>query len=365
MHIPAWIKTNLEDKKAHGNFRVLTSSHYELASNFGSNDYLALATHPEVVSALNQSTSVGACCSRLAGGNCEASSLLEQELAQYFCFESALLFSSGFLANLGLLSNIVRSEDIVFSDKYIHASLIEGVRLANCKHYRFKHNDLEHLESFLVRENQKRNVGQHFYIVVESLYSMNGDSPDLIQLSALSKKYNCTLIIDEAHAVGVFANGLSSAISKDNVIITATCSKAFGTYGGFICGPSWLKEFLINSSRSLIYNTALPHALIKATRKSLEVIAKNKNLGVTLLDNAKFFREKLSLASMGYGQIVSIELPSSEAATDLSKKLQQAGFFVPAIRPPTVRQPLLRISISLHHKEDNLIKLSQILNGLL
>lgn len=365
MQILPWIKSDLAERKLVANYRELTANNFILSHNFGSNDYLALSTHPDVVTAFNDTSRVGSCSSRLAGGGSEDNLLLEQELAEYFEFESALLFSSGFLANLGLISSLVRREDVVFSDKLIHASLIEGIRLSGAEHFRFKHNDIAHLEDFLKSKSLKRIEGQNFFIVVESLYSMNGDSPDLEAISALSKKYNCILIVDEAHAIGVFKNGLSNQIDKDNLIITATFSKALGTYGGMVCGPKWLKEFLTNTSRALIYNTALPNSIVKATRKSLQIISNETTLGSELLSRSKTFRENLTVPTLGSAQIVSLEFETSNEVVEVSKKIKAAGYFVPAIRPPTVQKALLRISLSLHHSQENLAQLSTLLKGIL
>lgn len=363
MQIPSWIKRELEEKTSRGNYRNLKTNDFNLSSNYGSNDYLALSINSEVLSEFRNAKSVGVCASRLMGSDFGEAALLEEDLARYFEFETTLLYSSGFLANLGLVSAVVRRDDLVFSDKHIHASLNEGIRLAGAKHFRFRHSDLEHLEDFLQRESKKRKAEQHFYIVVESLYSMEGDTPDISQLSILARKYNCFLIIDESHAVGVFDHGLSSEISRENLILTATCSKAFGTYGGFVCGPKWLKELLVNSSRAFIYNTALPSAIIRATQKSLQIVRDNQSLGFELLKNAKNFRDNLNLSNNGSAQIVPIYLDSSEISLRISSDLKELGYLVPAIRPPTVKKAILRISLTLHHSKQDLVNLSSLIKS--
>ena len=187
-----------------------------------------------MVKELSNVKSAGSCSSRLISGNYEEYEILENKLANYLNFESCVYYSSGFMANLGLITALVRRSDIVVSDKFVHASLIEAIKLSGAKNYRFKHNDLNHCELFLKKIKRKEN--QNIFIIVESLYSMQGDSPDLNQILELIKKYDAYLIVDEAHALGVYGPGILET-RNDRIFMTATASKALGSYGGIVAGP--------------------------------------------------------------------------------------------------------------------------------
>lgn len=242
--------------------------------NFSSNDYLNLASYPQVLEAgINAASHFGsgARSSRLVTGNLTLHQELEELLADWSGFERVLLFPSGYQLNCTLLPAITRKTDIILADKQIHNSLITGCRLSQAKTYRFQHNDLNHLEDYLKKYNKS---GSHIFIIIESLYSMDGDSPDLEALRQLSDNYGAFLIVDEAHALGVFGvegKGLMGD-SSGIAIKIGTFGKAFGGGGAFFATNNSMAEYLINRMSGFIYTTGLAPFLVGAALKSLEKI---------------------------------------------------------------------------------------------
>lgn len=344
--------------------------------NLSSNDYLNLATDSRLIASAQSAVEqygVGVASSRLVSGNTQAHDELENVLAEYLNRESSVVFGAGYLANLSLLSTLISRNDFVVADKFIHASLIDGIKLCGAKLQRFHHNDLNHLKNILVEASKARKPDQRGFLVVESVYSMDGDVAPLVELAELANQYELCLIVDEAHALGVFGNcgiGLSEelGISADVQVVTGTLSKSFGSYGGFVGVDENVKRYIVNKARPLIYNTALAPALMVAGIKAIEIVRTEKTLGTELLKRAEFFRT--CLIKKGFigleksvSQIIPLVVGDNHKALALAEKLNAEGLFVTAIRSPTVPEGTarLRLSVTLAHSENDLEEIAEII----
>ncbi|MCL4139577.1 UNVERIFIED_CONTAM: hypothetical protein GTU68_012034, partial [Idotea baltica] len=275
--INKWLIEQIKRREALGLSRKAEFIECDSRFNFATNDYLALSKHPEVRSCLDNSTAVGASASRLVSGTKEAHIRCERMLAEMCQKESALLFGSGYHANLGLLQGLIRREDIVVADRLLHASMIDGIGLSKAEYRRFKHNDVDDLKNCLAKIREQSADNSRVFILTESIFSISGDRAPLAEIAEVAIEYDALLIVDEAHAFGVFGpdgGGLISelGISDKVFAITGSFAKAVGTYGGFIAGKEELKRFLLGSARAFIFSTALPPALVKASCRSLELI---------------------------------------------------------------------------------------------
>ena len=286
----------------------------------------------------------------------------EQQLADYLQKPAALVCGAGYLANLSILSTWLTRSDTVFADRLVHACLIDGIVLSKAQHQRFRHNDVEHLEQLLTNHASSRKPGNRWLVVVESVYSMDGDQAPLTEIAALAEKYDAQLMVDEAHAIGVFGpagRGVAAELSiSDQVgLLTGTLSKAFGSYGGFVAGTEAVKQLLVHRARPFIYNTAVPPAVLLAASESLQLMQSDAELGARLLALADHFRCQLTKQGCRVGestsQIVPVMVGDNQLAVQLAERLQQAGVYVRAIRPPTVPSGTgrLRFSLTLAHNE--------------
>ncbi len=336
--------------------------------NLSSNDYLGFSAEPPEISALTEILErfgLGAGAARLLSGNHALYAELEEELARLYR-RPALIFSSGYLANLGVLSGLCGRRDAIFSDKLVHASLIDGMRLSGAAFYRYPHLDLEALEGLL-----KKHRGKHrrAVILTESVFSMDGDFPDLSALSEFSARYEALLVVDEAHAVGVFGEkGLGlceelGVLSRVDVLV-GTFGKALGSYGAFVVAREEIRELLVNRARSFIFTTALPAVVVAGALAGLKraVAAGDRRERVRGL--SRFLREALRLPSQGLSSevpIVPVILGEDRKALSVSERLYEAGFLAPAIRPPTVPEGTarLRLSLSTTMKEQDLLRLAE------
>ena len=338
---------------------------------FSSNDYLGLADHPLLKEASIRAIEMygsGVAASRLMSGNTILHEELEKRFARLTGMESALLFGSGYLANTGLLNAITSRDDLVFTDRLNHASLVDGALLSRAGVFRYRHSDTDHLEYFLANRTCRGNR----FIVTDSLFSMDGDIAPLRKLAELSRRYDCNLIVDEAHAIGVFGNG--GGICREFRIkphtVTGTLSKALGSYGGFAAGNTDLIEYLINSARTFIYSTGLPPAAPAAALKALDIIESQPESGRKVLDMASDFRGMIE--STGFStepsesQIIPVQVGENHRAVSLSECLKKEGISAVAIRPPTVPAGTARIrfSVTLRHSRKDLKFAAQILNSL-
>lgn len=336
--------------------------------NFSTNDYLNLAGGASESSFRKQPS--GACSSRLISGTSATHLSLESELAEFLSQEASLVFGSGYLANLGLASSLLRREDMVFADRLLHASLIDSILLSRAKCRRFRHNDVSHLEKLLSKEYERRKPNQRFLILTESVFSMDGDLAPLQDLMSLANRYEAEVIVDEAHAIGVFGPQgrgcvAESRLSSDVVAITGSFGKSFASYGGFIAGSELVRSLCVQQSRSFIYNTALPSSLAEDTLYSLEAIRSNSTAGAELLKRARVFRNLLVDSGLSVAQsesqIVPIVLGDSERALSVARTLAEEGIFCHAIRPPTVPKgkERLRFSVTLAHPPEQLAWVAQ------
>lgn len=330
--------------------------------NLSSNNYLGFADNEQItkefLSEVGSKYTFGSASARLLTGTLPIYSELENLITKLFRTEATLLFNSGYHANVGINSSIAGSGDVIFSDKLNHASIIDGMQLAKGKFFRYKHNDMDNLEKLLVKE---RNNFNNAVIVSESVFSMDGDIANLLRLVELKKKYDCILVLDEAHAFGVFGErGLGVAeklnIIQDIDLIVGTFGKAIGSMGAFVTGKKVLINYLINKARSFIFSTSLPPINVAFSKWIIE----NK------LPNTFEIRKKMLKLGEKMGSvshIIPVIIGENDKTVEVSNILYQNGYFTLPIRPPTV--PLgtsrLRLSLTADMEEGDLATLIKVL----
>ncbi|MGN7618994.1 MAG: aminotransferase class I/II-fold pyridoxal phosphate-dependent enzyme [Ehrlichia sp.] len=329
---------------------ILLHSGQRLIS-FSCNDYLGLIGHPllkeSAVNAINN-YGVGAGASRMVTGNNILYESLESKLAELYGTEKALVFSSGYLANVGVISTLASRDDMIVSDKLVHSSSIDGIRLSQAKNYRFEHNNYRHCE-YILREY--RSLHKHCFIVVEQVYSMDGDIAPIDRLKELAEKYNSFLITDCAHSFG-----LMPCTNSD--VYIGTLSKAVGVLGGYVCASEHIIKYIQNKAKTFIYTTALPPMILATASTALDIIRKGiENVPLQL---AKFFCKNLNL-SEPYSHIVPLVMKDIDTVLHAQQVLQGEGFLVIAIRPPTSPTPRLRFVFGMNHKFSDVKKLCEIL----
>ena len=331
---------------------------------FGSNNYLGLANHPELINASKVAVSkfgVGSTGSRLLSGTSQLHLQLEEIISDLESSEDAIFFSSGYAANIGILSSLINKDDAIYSDEFNHASIIDGIKLSGAHKFIFNHKDSNHLEA-LIQEN--KNKYKRNFIVTDTVFSMDGDIANLEEIAAIAEKYDCITIVDEAHATGIFGKKSSGIIEelgleKSFPIKTGTCSKAIGVEGGFCSGPKNVIEYLRNKARSFVFSTSPSPGIIGAVLKSFELIKDGNWRREKLWENAKLLHSglkknfKLKLNELKT-PIVIVYLNSTEEALTISEKLfNECHIWAPAIRPPTVKQARIRLTpISTHCEDD-------------
>lgn len=327
--------------------------------NFGSNDYLALAADPRLSVAAAEAArreGWGSGASPLTIGHSRLHEQLQQRLAEFEGTEAALVFSSGFAANSGTIAALVGPGDAVYADRNNHASLWDGCRLSRADVRTYEHGDWRPLERLLARSARSRRR----LIVTDSLFSMDGDLAPLAELADLAERYEAMLMIDEAHATGVFGprgRGVAEHLGlEDRVAVrVGTLSKALGCAGGFVAGSRLLIEWLINRARPYVFSTALPAANAAAALSALEIVQQDPQPRQNLLSAAADLRNRLTGQGWNVGrsasQIIPVIVGEPERALALAASLHQRGLLVPAIRPPTVPegQSCLRISLTAGH----------------
>lgn len=352
--------TRLENElgrlSAEGQYRELDTP---AGINLCSNDYLGLSADSRVREALlaeitEDKGRVGSTGSRLLSGNSAAWEQIESEFAQFVGAQSALFFSSGYAANLGLLTSVLRPDDIVFSDASNHASLIDGIRLSRARKVIFPHLDMNFLERELER---RRPFARELFIVVESVFSMEGDRAPLTDLFALAERHGASVIVDEAHATGVLGprgRGLASEAGRHPSLLATihTCGKALAAAGAFVACSETLKRYLVNRARTFIFSTALPPYFAGQLRAALRIAHDADAERRRLESLSDFLRGRLQCAGFDPGrsssQIVPIVAGSNEEALRIDRDLRGAGFVAKAIRPPTVPAGTARLRISLN-----------------
>jgi 8-amino-7-oxononanoate synthase len=338
--------------------------------NFSCNDYLSLSKHPLVIAAARQALDeygVGSTASRLVAGTLPVHEQLERRLADFKGYPAALVFGSGYLANVGVIPSLVSRDDTVFADKFIHASLIDAIELSRAKLVRFRHNDIQHIEELLKKHPAGRKL-----VVTESVFSMDGDLAPLPEIAAAASKHDAILMIDEAHATGVFGPSGSGLIRERRIessvdVSMGTLSKAMGSYGGFVACSTNLRELFVNRARALIYTTALPPSVVASSIAALDVLRTSPELGAELLKRAESFRKTLKAAGLdtmrSASQIIPVRVGENAKALALAERLRASGILAVAIRPPTVPQGAarLRLSITLDHSDNDLARAAQLI----
>jgi 8-amino-7-oxononanoate synthase len=330
--------------------------------NFGSNDYLGLAGDPRLAAAAAaamEEEGWGGGASPLVCGHGKSHQRLELELAQFEGTEAALMFPSGFAANAGTIAALVGPGDVVFTDRKNHASLLDGCRLSRADVRVYPHNDWKRLDELLTKAGRSRRR----LIVTDSLFSMDGDMAPLGELAELADRHGAMLMVDEAHATGVFGSkgrGLAEQLGVETAVHVrvGTLSKALGSVGGFVAGSRSLIEWLVNRARPYVFSTAPPAAAAAAAIAALEIVSSEPRPRQALLARADELRGSLVEQGWNVGrsqsQIVPILVGEPDRAIRLASALRDRGLFVPAIRPPTVPEgeACLRVSLSYAHTQE-------------
>ena len=349
------IKQELEALKTKGQFRkipnidsksdgkiVIDGKEY---INFASNDYLGISTKSELRHDFlsNADYLMSTASARLLTGSSPEYTMLENTVSQLFNKKAALIFNTGYQCNLGIISALIGRGDVIFSDKLNHASIIDGMKLADGEFYRFKHLDYDNLEKLLIMH---RNKYKKAVIVSETVFSMDGDVADLERLISLKNKYDCILMIDDAHEFCVRNRNW-----QDVDIITATFGKAVGSFGAFCVSSSEIINYLINKARSFIFSTSIPPLNIAwsnwllTEKKQFLNTQREKLEGLT--DDVHKYLQDIGVSTVSTTHIIPILIRSNENTVKISEKLRAEGFYIPAIRPPTVPEGTSRLRISL------------------
>ncbi len=342
--------------------------------NFCSNDYLGLANDERITAAAKQAIDdygVGAGAAGLLSGWSDAHHALAEDLASFLGRDRALIFSSGYLANLALLATFGSRHGEIFHDKLNHASLIDGVHLSGARSTRYRHNSLEDLDARL-----SASVSQSKIVVTDTVFSMDGDLAPLTGLSSLAKRHGALFICDDAHGFGVLAGGRGALVDagltqEDVPLVMVTFGKALGSAGAAVVGRADLIDQLLQAGRTFIYDTAIPPALAVASSTALRLLLTDPTLVAKLDSNVRYFTHALAAAGLPATRsstpIQPVVLGEDAAALAASAALREAGFYVRAVRPPTV--PIgtarLRICLSAAHTENQIVQLVTALSGIL
>jgi 8-amino-7-oxononanoate synthase len=375
MHeFPKKLLSLLDKRKTEHNFRTLSLPDKNLI-DFSSNDYLGFAKSAELKALkdaivkeyqINQQGSTG---SRLITGNSFIHTDCEKQIAEFHQAEKALLFNSGYDANVGLLSSVPQRGDVVLYDELCHASIIDGIRLSFANAYKYRHNDVAHLEELLAKQKDTETV----YVVTESVFSMDGDCALLKKVTDLCKQHQTYLIVDEAHAIGIYGEqgrGLCNelGIEQDCFARVYTYGKAMGAHGAAINGSTDLYDYLVNFARSFIYTTALPASSVALVKASYKLLQSTKKTQI-LKENIALFNELTITAKDKINSTSAIHcfvIKGNENVIQASKELTNKGFDVRAIKSPTVKEGSERLRICLHstNSRNEITNLTKELNAL-
>jgi 8-amino-7-oxononanoate synthase len=335
-----------------------------------SNNYLGLADHPKLRSAAADAAArwgVGAGGSRLVSGTMTIHRRLEERLAEFKRQETALLFGSGYLANLGVIAALARAGDVIFSDEFNHASIIDGCRLSRAEVFVYRHRDIEHLKWGILQAERRGAV-----IVTDSVFSMDGDVAPLPEIVELARRHHLRVIVDEAHATGALGpegrGAVAEAGLEDEIdVIVGTLGKALGSYGAFAACGSSMARYLVNAARTFIFSTAPPPPAVAAALAALEMIEERPRLVAKLSANASALRAELALQGFDVRgsrtQILPLVVGDAELAMQICEAALARGVFAQAIRPPTV-PPMtsrLRLAVMASHQEAELRSAARLL----
>ena len=344
---------------------------------FGTNNYLGLTHHPLVIQASKEASDngTGSTGSRLTTGGTFEARELEKNLREFKHTESALIFNTGYMTNLGVIYALTKEGDIIFSDQLNHASIIDGSKISKAKVKVYKHKDIEDLEKLIKEElneiDREKSKDPNLFIVSDGVFSMDGDIAPLPELVEIANKYNCCLIIDDAHATGVIGKTGKGTVEyyKDKTgqdlteyvdLQIGTLSKALASEGGFVCGKKVYMDYLINKSRPFIFSTALSPHTIASANTALNLLKENhKEYLTNLNNNTKLMRELLNNGGLniveGQSPIIPIIVGSADLTNRFSKELEKEGILVSAIRPPSVPKGESRLRLTIiasHTKEE-------------
>ncbi len=336
--------------------------------NFASNDYLGLAGHIYIREKAKNAIDFygfGAGASRLLGGGCALHKELEERTALFKGTEAALVFNSGYAANAGILPSIADKDFTIFSDEFNHASIIDGCRLSGAKLYIYRHKDLSHLGELIDKGSSGKKL-----VATDSVFSMGGDIAPLEGIYEICRNNGALLYIDDAHGTGVLGNG-KGALSHFQIrpepwiVQMGTFSKALGSYGAFVAGSSAVIQWILNTARSFVFSTALPPCIVAGSLAALELVEHDSEPLVKLRSN----REKLanSLSALGFDimgsetPIIPIKTGTIKDTLRISRRLFEKGIYAPAIRPPTVKVPRIRITVTAAHTDEDIERLIEAL----
>lgn len=361
MRYPLKLDKSLDKRKEQATFRALGSN--PALIDFSSNDYLGFANCSEIFNSTHQLLKEndllknGASGSRLLSGNHMMYAHAENYISRFHEADTALIFNSGYAANMGFFSSIPQRGDVILYDELVHSSIRDGIKMSNAKAFKFSHNDLEDLQ-LKIQRHKNVNSLQEIYIVTESVFSMDGDMPDLITMAGLGEELNCFLVVDEAHALGVFGNkgeGVVQQLGIEEKVFARimTFGKGLGCHGAAILGSDALRNYLINFASSFIYTTALPPhpvAGILTAYKALENTSQIK----TLQQNIKIFKEGILANNLqdhflpSNSAIQSCIIPNIEKLRETAVELQLKGYNVKPILHPTVSKGKERLRFCIH-----------------
>ncbi|WNB18780.1 aminotransferase class I/II-fold pyridoxal phosphate-dependent enzyme [Marivirga arenosa] len=368
MKVEDVLESQLQKRKQNGSFRTLKIADPKQI-DFSSNDYLGLAQVSEIHQPIEEFVENGASGSRLLNGNKQYHEDLESFLAEFFKGESSLIFNSGYVANLGVLSSIPQKGDVVLIDELSHVCIKEGVRLSRAQHFSFKHNDLSDLEQKL---NKFHKQGGNIFIVVESVYSMDGDESPLLEIVELANRYDAYIIVDEAHSTALHGDsgfGYCCQLGIQDKIFARiyTFGKAVGAHGAAVVGSKILREYLINYSRQFIYTTALPYSNVKTIEAALNYRQNHPELWDKLQKNISLYHEILNqdISKLNSNHpIQGVIFKNNNDAIQFSNYLNENGFNVRPILSPTVVKGKERVRICLHafNSEDEVRNLCHHIN---
>jgi 8-amino-7-oxononanoate synthase len=336
--------------------------------NFSSNDYLGLANHPYIIDKVKRALDeygYGSAASRLLSGGSNLHKELEERIARFKDTESALVFNSGYAANTGIIPTITDKDDAIFSDELNHASIIDGCRLSKAKTFIYRHKAVSHLEDLIRKTDVRSKI-----VVTDTVFSMNGDIAPLNEICDICNRYNVILYIDDAHGTGVLGNGRGALShfkikSEPWIIQMGTFSKALGSYGAFVAGSKDAIEWILNTARSFVFSTALPSCVIAASIAALELIEDDSVLIKRLWSNrnkvAGYIKDINFNVEQSETPIIPLKTGTVKNTLSISKYLYKKGIYAPAIRPPTVTDPRIRITVTAAHTDQDIEKLIEIL----
>ncbi len=340
--------------------------------NFASNDYLGLSCASSLTDAAVHAIAefgFGAGASRLLAGGTQIHSILEKAVAVFKETETALVFNSGYIANISVLPSIAVEGDVIFSDELNHASLIDACRLSRAQKAIYRHRDTAHLSMLMQTAGGDKKI-----VVTESIFSMDGDIAPLREIAALCKEHGALLYLDDAHATGVLGNGRGALAHfgmrpEPWIIQMGTFSKALGSYGAFIAAEKNIIDWLVNTARGLIYSTALPACVAAASLKALQIVQSEPILINRLWQNRERLFKGLHALGLNTGcsetPIIPIVVGDVKETMDISSALQRRRLYCPAIRPPTVNQPRIRVTVTAAHTEEDIAVLLSALEEIL